>query len=111
LLLLQARKYLIAHSRGTITTPRVMMGRQKKQGNQFPHSKNLVQEPEGNENRYSDPDSNKMKINYAKEANEDHKNNLNEEILQVIDENYIEMILHVVNQNVQETLEIPRQQK
>jgi hypothetical protein len=35
-----------------------MMGRQKKQGNQFPHSKKLVQEPEGNEeNRNSDPDS------------------------------------------------------
>jgi hypothetical protein len=53
LLLLQARKYLIAHSTGTITTPRAMMGRQKKQGHQFPHSKKLVQEPEGNEkNRY-----------------------------------------------------------
>jgi hypothetical protein len=26
-----------------------MMGRQKKQGSQFPHSKNLVLEPEGNE--------------------------------------------------------------
>jgi hypothetical protein len=35
LLLLQARKYLIAHSAGTITTPRAMMGRQKKLGNQF----------------------------------------------------------------------------
>jgi hypothetical protein len=34
-----------------------MMGRQNKQGNQFPHSKKSVQEPEGNEeNRYSDPD-------------------------------------------------------
>jgi hypothetical protein len=45
-----------------------MTGRQKKEGNQFPHSKKLVQEPEGNkENRYSDPDSNKMKINYAKD--------------------------------------------
>jgi hypothetical protein len=44
-----------------------MTGRQKKQGNQFPHSKILVQEPEGNEeNRYTNPDSNKMKINYAK---------------------------------------------
>jgi hypothetical protein len=70
-LLLQARKYLIAHSTGTITTLRAMTGRQKKQGNQFPHSKKLVQEPEGKEaNRYSDPDSNKMKINYAKEPNE-----------------------------------------
>jgi hypothetical protein len=37
-----------------------MVGRQKKQVNQFLHSKNLVQEPEGNEeNRYSDPNSNK----------------------------------------------------
>jgi hypothetical protein len=53
-----------------------MTGRQKKQGNQFPHSKKLVQEPEGNEgNRYSDLDSNKMKINHAKEPNEAHKNN------------------------------------
>jgi hypothetical protein len=67
-----------------------MMGRQKKQGNQFPHSKKLVQEPEGNEeNRYSDPDSNKMKINYAKEPNEAHKINRKEEILQVINENLL----------------------
>jgi hypothetical protein len=104
-LLLQTRKYLISHSTGIITTPRAMKGRQKKQGKQLPHSKKLVQEPEGNEeNRYSDPDSNKMKINYAKEPNEAHKNNLREEILQVINENFIEMILDMVNQNVQETL-------
>jgi hypothetical protein len=79
-----------------------MTGRQKKQGNQFPHSKKLVQEPEGmnEENRYSDPDSNKMRINYAKEPNEAHKNNLKEEILQVLTENFIEMILDRVNQNV-----------
>jgi hypothetical protein len=81
-LLLQARKYLIAHSTGTVTTLRAMIGRHQKQGNQFPHSKKLVQEPEGNEeNTYSDPDSNKMKINYAKEPNEVHKNNLKEDIL------------------------------
>jgi hypothetical protein len=48
-----------------------MMGRWKKEGNHFPPNNELVQEPEGNEeNRYSDPDSNKMKINYAKEPNE-----------------------------------------
>jgi hypothetical protein len=82
-----------------------MMGRQKKQGNQFPYSKKLVQDPEGNEeNRYSDPDSKKMKINYAKEPNEAHKNNLKEERLQVFNENFIEMILDMVNQNIQETL-------
>jgi uncharacterized phage infection (PIP) family protein YhgE len=102
LLLLQARKYLIAHSTGTITTTRAMMGREKIQGNQFPHSKKLVQEPKGNEeNRHSDP---KMKINYAKEPNEAHKNNLKQEILQVINENFIEMILDMVNQNLQEKL-------
>jgi len=32
LLLLQVRKYLIAHSTGTVTTPRKMMGRQEKKG-------------------------------------------------------------------------------
>jgi hypothetical protein len=45
-----------------------------------------------------------MKINYAKEPNEAHKNNLKEEMLQVINENFIEMILDMVNQNAQETL-------
>jgi molecular chaperone DnaK (HSP70) len=82
-----------------------MIGRQKKKENQFPHSKKLVQEPEGNEeNRYSDPDSNKRKINHAKEPNEAHKNNLKEDILQVLNENFMVMILDMVNQNVQETL-------
>jgi hypothetical protein len=82
-----------------------MMGRQEKQGNQFTHSKKLVQGPEGNEeNRYSDPDTNKMKINYAKEPNEANKNNLKDETLQLINENFTEMILDMVNQNVEETL-------
>jgi hypothetical protein len=76
--IITTRKYLIAHSTGTITPPRAKTGRQKKQ------------EPEGNEeNRYSDPDSNKMKMNYAKEPNEAHKNNLKEDILQVLNENFI----------------------
>jgi uncharacterized membrane protein YvbJ len=67
-----------------------MTGRQKTQGNQFPHNKKLVQEPDWNEeNIYSDSDSNKMKINYAKEPNEAHKNNLKEDILQVLSENFI----------------------
>jgi hypothetical protein len=52
----------------------------------------------------SDPDSNKMKINYAKEPNEAQKNYLKEEILQVINENFIEMILDMVNENIHETL-------
>jgi hypothetical protein len=36
LLLLQVRKYLIAHNTGTVTMDREMMGRWKKQGNQVP---------------------------------------------------------------------------
>jgi hypothetical protein len=38
-----------------------------------------------------------MKINYAKEANEAHKNNLKEDIRQVFNENFIEMIKDRVN--------------
>jgi hypothetical protein len=45
-----------------------------------------------------------MKIKYAKKPNEAHKNTLKEEILQVTNENFIHMILDMVNQNVQETL-------
>jgi hypothetical protein len=40
--IIKDRKYLTAHSTGTITTPRAMTERQKKQGNQFPHSKKLI---------------------------------------------------------------------
>jgi hypothetical protein len=80
-------------------------GKTEKRRKYFPTNSKLVQEPEGNEDiRYSDPESNKTKINYAKEPNEAHKNTLKEEILQVINENFIDMILDVVNQNVQETL-------
>jgi hypothetical protein len=43
-------------------------------------------------------------INYAKEPNYVNKNSLTEEILQVINENFIEKVLDMVNQNVQETL-------
>jgi hypothetical protein len=44
------------------------------------------------------------KINCSKEPNEAHKNILKEEILQVINENFTEMLLDMVNQNVQEAL-------
>jgi uncharacterized phage infection (PIP) family protein YhgE len=43
-------------------------------------------------------------MNYTKAPNEVHKNTLKEEILQIINENFIEMILDMVNQNVQEAL-------
>jgi hypothetical protein len=81
------------------------MGSQKPEGNHFPPNKKLVQEPEGIEEiRNPNPDSNKINIKYDKEPNEAHKNTLEEEILQVINENFIEIILDMVNQNIQETL-------
>jgi hypothetical protein len=53
-----------------------MMGRQKKDGNHFSPNNKLVQEPEGNEeNRCPDPDSNKMKINYAKDEEHSERRN------------------------------------
>jgi hypothetical protein len=71
----------------------------------FLHKNKVAQDLEQNEeNGYPDPDSNKIKINYCKDPNEAHKNNLKEEILQVINENFIEMLLDMVNQNVQEAL-------
>jgi hypothetical protein len=46
-------------------------------GKHFPPKNKLVQDSERNEeNGYSDPDSNKTKINYAKGTNEAHKNTL-----------------------------------
>jgi hypothetical protein len=81
------------------------MGRRKRDGNHSPPKSNLVQDSEGNEeNRYPVPDSNKTKINYAKEPNNAHKNTLKEEILQVITKNFMEILLDMVNQNVQETV-------
>jgi hypothetical protein len=81
------------------------MGRRKREGNYFPPKHKVLQDLEQNEdNGYPDPDSNKTKINYTKEPNKAHKNSLKEEILQIINENFIEMLLDMVNQNVQEAL-------
>jgi hypothetical protein len=82
-----------------------MMGTQKKDGNHSPRQNKLVQESEGNEeNGYPDPDHNKTRRNDTKAPNEAHKNILKEEILQVLNENFIEMIQDMVNQNVKEAL-------
>jgi molecular chaperone DnaK (HSP70) len=73
----------------------------KKGWKPFPLKNNLIQDSQGNEeSRYPVPDSNKTKINDSKEPSDAHKNNLKEEILQVINKNFMEM----VNQNVQEAL-------
>jgi hypothetical protein len=74
------------------------MGRRKRDGNHSPPQNKVVQDLEQNEeNGYPDPDSNKTKINCTKEPNEAHKSTLKEEILQVINENFIEMLLDKVN--------------
>jgi hypothetical protein len=58
------------------------MGRQKRDRNHCPPKKKLIQDSEGNEeNGYPVPDSNKTKINYAKDPNKAQKNVLKEEIL------------------------------
>jgi dihydroorotate dehydrogenase len=81
------------------------MVRRKSDGNHSPPKNNLIQDSEGNEeNRYPVLDSEKTKINDTKEPNDVHKNILKEEIQQVITENFMEMILDTVNQNVQEAL-------
>jgi hypothetical protein len=77
----------------------------KKDENQSPPKNKLVQDSEENEeNGYPNPDSNKTKINNTKKCNKAHKNILKEEILLVINENFIKMILDMVNQNIQEAL-------
>jgi hypothetical protein len=81
------------------------MGRRKRDGNHSSLKNKIVHYLEQNEeNRYPDPDSNKTKINYTKEPNKEHKTTQKEKILQVINENFIEMLLDMVNQNLQEAL-------
>jgi uncharacterized phage infection (PIP) family protein YhgE len=77
----------------------------EKRGKTFSPNNKLVQEPEGNEeNRCPYPDYKKNEDKLCQGPNDAHKNNLKEEILQEINENFIKMILDIVNQNVQETL-------
>jgi hypothetical protein len=60
---------------------------------------------ENKENGYPVPDSNKTKTSNAKDPNETHKNTLKEDILPVKTEIFMEMLLDMVNQNVQEALQ------
>jgi hypothetical protein len=66
----------------------------KKGWKPFPTNNNLIQDSEGHEV----PGSNKTKINDDKESNNFHKNILKKEILQVIIENFTEMLPDMVNQ-------------
>jgi hypothetical protein len=78
------------------------MGRKKKHGNYSSPKNNLIQDSEGNEeNRYPVPDQKKKTmVNDTKEPSNAHENTLKEEIT----ENFIEKVLDVVNQNVQDAL-------
>jgi hypothetical protein len=81
------------------------MGRRKRNGNHSSPQNNLIQDSEGNEeNGYPVLDSNTKKINDTREPNDIHKNIFKEEILQIITENFMEILLHMVNQNIQEAL-------
>jgi hypothetical protein len=80
------------------------MERRKRDVNHSPPKNNLIQDSEGNENGYPVLDSKKTKINDTKEPNDVHKNILKEELIQVITENFMDMILDMVNQNIQEAL-------
>jgi molecular chaperone DnaK (HSP70) len=81
------------------------MGRRKGDGNRSLPKNNLIQYSEGNEeNGGHVPDTNKTKINDTNDPNGVHKNILKEEMLQIITENFMEMLLDIVNQNVQEAL-------
>jgi hypothetical protein len=80
-------------------------GKKKKRWKPSPCQNNLIQDSEGNaENRYPILDSNKTKIDDAKEPNNVHKNLIKEEVLQVITENFMEMLLDMVNQDIEEAL-------
>jgi hypothetical protein len=74
------------------------MGRRKRGRNHFSPKNNLMQDSEGNgEKGYPVPSSNKTKINDTKEPNYVHKNTLKEETLQIITENFMEILLDMVN--------------
>jgi hypothetical protein len=69
------------------------MERQKRDGNHSPPQNNLIQDSERNEeNEYPVTDSKKTKIIDAKEPNNVHKNILKEKVLQVITDNFMEML-------------------
>jgi hypothetical protein len=80
------------------------MGRIRK-GTHAPQKNNSMLDSEENEeNGYPVPDPNKTTINDTKEHSDTDKNTLKEEILQEITENFMEKILDMVNQNVQDAL-------
>jgi hypothetical protein len=66
---------------------------------------NILQDSEANEeDGYPVPDPNKTMINDTKEPKDAHRNILKEEFLQEITKNFVEKVLEVINQNIQDAL-------
>jgi hypothetical protein len=78
-----------------------VLGRRKRDGSHSPPKNNLKQDSERNEeNEYPFPDSNNKKmINNAKEPN-DVQTPSKKKNLQAVTENFMEMLLDMVKQNV-----------
>jgi hypothetical protein len=67
--------------------------------------KNSIQDSVGNEeNGYPIPDLNKTMINITKEPSDTHIKTLKEEILEDITKKFMDKILDIINQNVQDAL-------
>jgi hypothetical protein len=80
-------------------------GKKKKEWKPFSLQSNLIQDSEEMKKMHTQfCTPTKNKINNDNEPNDAHKMILKEEILQIITENFMEMILDMVNQNVQEAL-------
>jgi hypothetical protein len=90
------------------------MGRRKGMETTLLKQNNSIQDSVGNEeNGYPVPDPNKIMINVTKEPGDNHqkkkkkkkeKKTLREEILKQITEKFMEKILNMVKQNVQDAL-------
>jgi hypothetical protein len=80
-------------------------GKKKNGWKSLSSKNNLIHNSEGNEeNRYPVPDPKKKMINNTKEHSNAHKYSLKEEILQEITENFMEKMLDMANQNLQDAL-------
>jgi uncharacterized protein involved in exopolysaccharide biosynthesis len=84
------------------------MGRRRRDGNYSPQKNNSIQDSLGNEeNGYPVPDLNKTMTNVTKELSEAHTQNKtrqNKTLKEEISEKFMETLLNMVNQNVQDAL-------
>jgi hypothetical protein len=84
------------------------MGRRRRDGNYSPQKNNSIQDSLGNEeNGYLDPDLNKTMTNVTKELSEAHTQNKTRKkktLKEEISEKFMETLLNMVNQNVQDAL-------